>query len=101
MEPLRDQLRQHRLHRFTVEPGESIRCLNGILRGIGLHRPGQFVGVAEVIHFFEETKTIRKRGAELFGVAIINTLLTQHVEISQQHGGDVVPMRKALWRQLH
>ena len=59
------------------------------------------MGVAEVIHFFEETKTIRKRGAELFGVAIIDTLLTQHVEISQQHNGDVIPMRKALWRQLH
>ena len=101
MEPLRDQLCQHCGHRFTVEPGESIRCLNGILRGIGLHRPGQFVGVAEVIHFFEETKTIRERGAELFGVAIIDTLLTQHVEISQQHGGNVVPMRKTLGRQLH
>ena len=101
MEPFRHQLCQDCLHRFAIEPGKTIRGLDSILRGVGLHRPGQFVGVAEVIHFLEKTKPIRKRRAELLGVAVIDTLLSQHVEIPQQHGGNVVPVRQALGRQLH
>ena len=101
VEPFRHQLCQDCLHRFAIEPGKTIRRLDGILRGVGLHRPGQLMGVAEVIHFLEKPKTIRKRRAELLGVAVIDTLLSQHVEIPQQHGGNVVPVRQALGRQLH
>ena len=59
------------------------------------------MGVAEVIHFLEKPKTIRKRRAELLGVAVIDTMLSKHVEIPEQHGGNVVPVRQALGRQLH
>ena len=79
----RYQLRENGFNTFLVKAGKTIRRLDGKLRRIGLHGSGQLVGIGKVIHLFQKTETILQRGTKFVGIAIIHTLLTQHLDVAQ------------------
>ena len=83
VQTLGHQLCQYGIDRLLVKSRKSIRRFNRITGGVGLHRAGQFWGVAEVIHLLQKPEPVSKRRAEFIGVAIIHALLTQHLHVTQ------------------